>query len=98
MYLTIDFSTFCDRFKLMDRMENFSSGGLRQLFDYLENLEDDIGEKLEFDVIGLCCDYNEEPLDDVLCNYGLESLDELEQNTMVVNFDPKTGLVLYQVY
>jgi hypothetical protein len=98
MYLTIDFSTFCDRFKLMERTENFSYAGLRYLFDYLESYEDDTGEKIELDVIALCCDYSEEPLEDVLENYRLEDLDELEDNTTVISFDPETGLVLYQNY
>ena len=41
------------------RPNNFSYSGLKALFDYLEELEQDTGEELELDVIALCCDFTE---------------------------------------
>ena len=38
---------------------NFSYDGLGALFDYIEELEHDIGEDIEFDPIALCCEYSE---------------------------------------
>ena len=38
---------------------NFSYEGLKALFEYLEDLESDIGEEIELDVIALCCEYME---------------------------------------
>ena len=38
---------------------NFSYDGLHALFEYLEDYEDDTGEEIEFDMIGICCDYSE---------------------------------------
>lgn len=43
----------------MDRKENFSIEGRRALFEYLEQLEDDCGEEIEFDCVALCCEYSE---------------------------------------
>jgi hypothetical protein len=43
----------------MGRGDQFSYEGLIALFDYLEMLEDDIGEPIELDVISLCCEYSE---------------------------------------
>lgn len=41
------------------RPNNFSYKGLKALFEYLEEFEDDTGEEIELDVIAICCDYSE---------------------------------------
>tara|TARA_R100000995_G_C3429664_1_gene97915 strand:- start:392 stop:697 length:306 start_codon:yes stop_codon:yes gene_type:complete len=41
------------------RPDNFSRNGLQCLYDYFIELEDDIGEEIEFDVIAICCDFTE---------------------------------------
>ncbi len=89
---------FCDAFRNMDRKENFTYEGKRALFDYLEKIEEETGEKIELDVIALCCDYSEDLLEEVLENYSLQSLKELQENTYVVNYDEETGIVLYQQF
>ena len=50
---------FIQRFVLMGRKENFTYEGRKALFEYFENIEDDTGEKIEFDCIAICCDYSE---------------------------------------
>jgi len=56
----VNFSSFCDRFNSSDTYKNnFSYNALRALYDYLENLSDDIGEAIEFDMVALCCEYSE---------------------------------------
>ena len=55
---TITEYQFTDWF-MKHRPDNFSYEGTKALFDYLEDLEDSIGEKIEFDPIALCCEYNE---------------------------------------
>lgn len=63
-----------------DRKENFSYEGLSVLFDYLEDYEEQTGEKLELDVIALCCDYCEECYEGIARNYSIdiEDMDEDE--------------------
>ena len=56
---TVNKYEFIDAFNKMGRGEQFSHFGLIALFDYLEMLEDDIGEPIELDVIALCCEYSE---------------------------------------
>ena len=41
------------------RPNNFSRAGLRALFDYLEQYEEDCDTEIEFDGIALCCEYTE---------------------------------------
>ena len=50
---------FIDAFHKMGRGEQFSYDGLTALYDYLEQLGDEIGEEIELDVIALCCEYAE---------------------------------------
>ena len=53
-------SEFIDTFKQSHSYKtNFSYNGLIALFDYLEDLEEDTGEDINFDMVGLCCDYSE---------------------------------------
>jgi hypothetical protein len=58
MKITLTESEFVNRF-LAIRPDNFSREGLRALFGHLEELERDLGEEVEFDPIGLCCDWSE---------------------------------------
>ena len=59
MKQTVDLHDFREGFRQV-RPNNFSYEGLEVLFEYLEGVEDDIGEQLEFDVIALCCDFSED--------------------------------------
>ena len=58
MKQTVYFYDFEKEFKAL-RPNNFSYGGLRALFNYLEELEDSTGEEIELDVIALCGDFAE---------------------------------------
>lgn len=48
-------SQFRDEFIRMGRADQFSYEGLEVLFDYY----DDLGESVELDVIGICCEFTE---------------------------------------
>lgn len=55
---TVNESRFIQAFREV-RPDNFSKAGLVALFDYLDQLEQDLGEETEFDPIGLCCEWTE---------------------------------------
>ena len=81
---------FRDRFLSSDTYKNnFSYEGLTALFDYLEQLEEDTGEPIEFDMIALCCEYSEyKNLKEIKENYhNIKSMQDLEDNTQVIKFD-----------
>lgn len=90
MYQTISKSQFRDEFNKI-RPNNFSYEGLGVLYDYLEEMEG-----FELDVIAICCDFSESSIKEVLSDYDLESIEELEQNTTVLKIDDET--VIYQNY
>lgn len=105
MYQTIGKCDFHDAFRNMGRKDNFSYEGLNALFDYLEGIEGDTGERIELDVIALCCDYKESTFDEIRDNYqnkfdqdasNDEILEELQSLTNVIWHNDE--VVLFQEF
>jgi hypothetical protein len=44
-----------------DKNAGWSYAGARALVEYLEELEEDTGEEMEFDYVAIRCDYSESP-------------------------------------
>src|SRR5690554_930521 len=95
LYQQITETMFKDSFHAL-RPDNFSYAGLSELYHYLTDMSEDCGD-IELDVIAICCEFSEEPLQDVLDNYSLESLEELQENTLVVAVLDNDN-VIYQVF
>jgi len=90
MKQSVNFHAFRDAFRAHGREEQFTYDGLRALFDYLEELEADIGEELELDVIALCCEYQEyKDLADYNEQYGsdYDDLDAIRDCCQVIEVD-----------
>lgn len=96
MYQDVGFYDFELAFQAMDRGDNFSYDGLRLLFDHLENYEEDTGEKIELDVIAICCEWTEHTLEDLKREYYLEAdtmekaQEMLEEKTTVAGITDDT--------
>ena len=87
MITTINFYNFQNAFDSI-RPDNFSYHGLRALFDYMEELEDDIQEQLELDVIAICCDWTEwKSLEDYQEQYSADTMEYIEYITTVIYID-----------
>ena len=52
-------SEFVDRFVKIDRENNFTYWGRLALFEYFEQLEEDLGEEIDFDPIAICVEYTQ---------------------------------------
>jgi hypothetical protein len=96
MKKTINESDFIREFTAFGRENEFSRAGLRLLFEYLEQLEQDCDMELELDVIALCCDYSEIDVKDIERETGCESLEDLQDNTTVIQVDDDT--IIYQSF
>ena len=74
---------FEDRFKQSDTYKNnFTHSALKALYEYLTNIEDDIGEEIEFDMIALCCEYSEyKSAFEAASEYGY-NVDQLDAEVM----------------
>lgn len=85
MKTTVDFNDFRHAFNAI-RPDNFSRGGLEQLFDYFESYEQDTGEEIELDVIAICCEYCEQSWQDIARDYDVDvdglGDDEAKQHVM----------------
>lgn len=77
LYAKVNEYDFIELFRAMGREENFSITARRALYEYLMELSDSIGKPIELDVIGLCCEYYELPIDDAIIEYSDS-----------INFDP----------
>ena len=105
MYHTISFLYICDGFRQCGRQDQFSYEGLEALFSYLEEIEEDTGESIEFDPIGLCCEFSEyATATEAAFEYGYEAdtenfdaendaLEWLEYRTSVIKLD-NDGIII----
>lgn len=93
MIQQITFSDFCDAFNKMGRSEQFSYAAKRALYDYYE---ENYCNAYNLDVVGLCCDWEEGAIEYVLDNYNVSTIEELEEDTVVLWIDENT--ILYQCY
>lgn len=84
-----------EAFRQYGRIDQFSYHGYDALY-LLLNYDEDQDQDQEIDVIGICCDFSEEPLADVLKSYSLESFSDLVGNTLALMVDDET--VIYQAY
>ena len=71
MKTTVNFSEFRDSFQQI-RQDNFSYEGLRHLFSWFEQYEEDTGEEVELDVIAICCDFSEDTFQNIADQYDFD--------------------------
>ena len=98
MYQEINVYQFRDQFQDI-RPDNFSYDGLTALYDYFEDLADDIGEMIEFDPIAICYEYSEydslkEYNDSVQPDKEFKSLDDLRNETIVISIPDSDGFIV----
>jgi hypothetical protein len=92
IYTTIDnASQFRDEFHRCGRGTQFSYEALGLLFDWF----DELGEDIELDVIAICCDYSEDTPESIAQNYDIdidEDDDDIAQQ--VVDYLEKHSAVI----
>ena len=82
---------------LLNRSEsNFSIAGAEALAKYFEELEEEIGEELEFDPVAIAIEYSELRIEEALDSYqvlkeeykkGEDVIEILEEYTTVIKID-----------
>ena len=101
MKQTINEYQFKDAFQKC-RPNHFSYEGLTALYEYLEDYEEDTGQEIELDVIGLSCEYTEyedlkefqgEYFDDVKGD-KYETIEEIEEETLVIRIEGTEGFII----
>jgi len=92
---TIGEERFIDKFCQL-RPNQFTYEGLSALFEWLEQLEEEMGEEMEFDVIGLCCEYCEyDSLKEFQNEYGeeYETIEDIENETCVIPINEESFII-----
>jgi hypothetical protein len=81
MIQTLRLSDFTNAFRNSNRDGQFSYEALELIFDYIEEYESETGEQIEFDMIGICCEWSEDSPENIIDQYDIELKDhkELEQ-------------------
>lgn len=90
---------FVDWFRGSDTYKNnFSYNGLNSLFDYFEQLEEDMENEIDFDPIAICCEFSEyENLEEIKNNYSsveINNIDDLRYHTNVIEIDESDKLII----
>ena len=87
---------FMDRFRQMNRYEQFGYDGLSALYDYLEQYEDETGEEVELDVIALCCEYSLfDSIEELQKSYpNIESVEDLQDHTQVIEIPDSEAFII----
>lgn len=110
MKQSINLYQFREAFERADRTNNFSYDGLRVLFEFIEQYEEDTGEETEFDVVAICCEFSEDDPSNIADNYRIdisecendddirETVTEyLNDNTMICG-TTDAGNIIYQQF
>jgi hypothetical protein len=85
----VSFNDFVKEFEEFGREEQFSFEGKKALYNYLNELGEDIGN-IELDIIGLCCDFTEySSIEEFNHDYQLElnDIDDVQDYTTVIQID-----------
>ena len=73
MKQSINFCQFTDAFNDHGRGDNFSYEGLKALYEWIEQLDDECGTETELDVVALWCEFTEyEDLEEFQGNYDAD--------------------------
>ena len=95
MKQTINEYQFTEALKRI-RPNNFSYEGLKALFEWFEELENDTGEEMELDVIAICCEFTEyENLKQYNDEYNneCEEIDEIADDTTLIKIDNERFII-----
>lgn len=96
----VTFYDFIEEFKRCGREEQFTYEGKKALYNYLNDLSEDIGQPVELDIIALCCDYCEyRNLKEFnrdysySLGYDIEDIEEIQEYTTVIPVDEEGFII-----
>ncbi len=94
------FNDFLEEFKKYNREDQFTYLGKKALFEYLNQLSEDIGEPIELDIIAICCEFTEyDNLKEFNDDYGysignnINSIEDVNNYTIVIPIDEQSFII-----
>ena len=95
MKQSITFCQFTDSFRDHGR-DNFSYDGMKALYDWIEDMDDQCETETELDVIALCCEFTEySDLAEFQADYSndYDSIDAIQDRTIVIPVSAESFIV-----
>ena len=93
----VSFYDFLEEFEKYGREEAFSYEAKKALYEYLNQISEDLGEQIELDVISLCCEFTEyDSIEKFIKDYSIDevkSIDDIEYYTVVIRIDKKSFII-----
>jgi hypothetical protein len=80
MKQTVNFDMFVQAFEDFRRSSQFSFEALNIIFNYLE----DSDPAYELNVIGICCEFSESTIQELIAEYDLDTSEDEEENLQTV--------------
>ena len=77
MKTTVHSWDFRQAFKQADHFDKYGYEALGMLFDYFEEMEEALGEEIELDVIGICCEWDIDTEDEIRRRYDIPEDEDL---------------------
>lgn len=94
------FNDFIEEFKRCGREEQFTYEAKRALYNYLNELAENLGEPIELDVIALCSEFSEyKNLKEFnkdysySLGYDIEDIEEIQEHTILIPVN-KEGFII----
>ena len=98
MYIRVTEYSFRNTFLTSDYKNNFSYDGLTALYDYLEELEDELCESIEFDLVAIAGEYSELTIDELRDNYSINKdidvIEYLQERTQVIEIEDSDRVII----
>ena len=98
MYTRVAEDNFRNTFLTSDYKNNFSYDGLTALYDYLEELEDELCESIEFDLVAIAGEYSELTIDELRDNYfidkNIDVIEYLQEHTQVIEIEDSDRVII----
>ena len=91
------FNDFLNEFEKAGRKDNFSYQGKKALYNYLNELSEDLNEVIELDVISLCSEFSEySNLEEFKKDYDIDDIEDIEDisfYTTVIKIDEDSFII-----
>jgi len=97
MKKTMTENEFILEMRSYDCAAHFSYAGLKAIFNYIKQLEQDTGIETEFDPIGLCVKWREETWVEIQIIYLYLKLNDIEELSDFTHWEKtEAGTIVYQ--
>ena len=96
MMYTVTEDNFRNTFLMSDYKNNFSYDGLTALYDYFSELEAGTGQTIEFDLVGIACEYSELTIEELRDKYSIDKdvIEYLQENTIVIEIENSDSVII----